>query len=182
MREFEQMEMQYFVRPDRGGRRLRGVAAAPACVVRALRRDPVAAALPRARAPTSWRTTPRRRSTSSTASRSAGRSSRASTTAATSTCGATPRRRARTSSTSTGDRGALHPVDRRDGRRARDRAAVHVPHRRLPRGGGPGRDARLARAAPGSRAVQGRGAAAAQEAARDRRAVPQDQGRPASAT
>ena len=51
--------------------------------------------------PTSWPTTPRRRSTSSTASRSAGRSSRASTTGATSTSHATPRRRARTSSTST---------------------------------------------------------------------------------
>ena len=42
--------------------------------------------------------------------------------------------------------------------------------------------ARGARAAPGPRALQGGGAAAAQEAARDRRAVPQDQGRPASAT
>ena len=47
MREFEQMEMQYFVRPD-GDRRLRGMAASPARVVRALRRDPVAASLPRA--------------------------------------------------------------------------------------------------------------------------------------
>ncbi len=48
MREFEQMEMQYFVRPDEADRRLRGVAAPPARVVRALRRDPVAAPLPRA--------------------------------------------------------------------------------------------------------------------------------------
>ncbi len=51
--------------------------------------------------PTSSPTTPRRRSTSNTASRSAGRSSRASTTAATSTCRATARRRARSSNTST---------------------------------------------------------------------------------
>ena len=41
---------------------------------------------------TSWPTTPRRRSTSNTASRSAGRSSRGSTTAATSTCRAIRRR------------------------------------------------------------------------------------------
>ena len=40
-----------------------------------------------------------------------------------------------------GDRRARHPVDRRDGRRRRP-GGVHVPHRRLPRGGGPRRDAR----------------------------------------
>ena len=50
---------------------------------------------------TSWPTTRRRRSTSSTASRSAGRSWRGSTTGATSTCRATRRSPARTSSTST---------------------------------------------------------------------------------
>ena len=49
MREFEQMEMQYFVRPDEAAPHLRGVAAAPLRLVRALRRDPVAAPLPRAR-------------------------------------------------------------------------------------------------------------------------------------
>ena len=49
---------------------------------------------------------------------------------------------------------------------------VHVPHRRLSRGGGPGREAGGPRAAPRARAVQGRRAAAAQEAAGDRRAVP----------
>ena len=69
--------------------RLRGVAAAAPGLVRALRRRPrrgcACASTPR----TSWPTTPRRRSTSSTASRSAGRSSRASTTGATSTCRAT---------------------------------------------------------------------------------------------
>ena len=51
MREFEQMEMQYFVRPGGGGGgRLRGVAAGAAGLVRALRRDAVAAATARARA------------------------------------------------------------------------------------------------------------------------------------
>ena len=45
-----------------------------------------------------------------------------------------------------GDRGALHPLDRRDRRRRRS-GGVHVPHRRLSRGGGPGREARRARAA-----------------------------------
>ncbi len=50
---------------------------------------------------TSWRTTPRRRTTSSTSSRSGGTSSRGSTTARTSTCRGTSRRRARSSSTST---------------------------------------------------------------------------------
>ena len=51
MREFEQMEMQYFVRPEDGrGAGVRGVAAAPAGLVRGLRRHPGAAALPRARA------------------------------------------------------------------------------------------------------------------------------------
>ncbi len=55
---------------------------------------------------------------------------------------------------------------------------VHVPDRRLPRGGGPRRDAGRPRPAPGPRAVQGRGAAAAQEAPRDRRDVPPPPGRP----
>ncbi len=50
MREFEQMEMQYFVRPgERRDGRLRRMAAAAQGLVRALRRDPVAIALPRAR-------------------------------------------------------------------------------------------------------------------------------------
>ena len=59
-----------------------------------------------------------------------------------------------------------------------DRAAVHVPDRCLPRGGGPWRDARLAGAPPGPGAVQGGRPAAAQEAPGDRGPVPQDQGRP----
>ena len=123
MREFEQMEMQYFVRPDEATAAFEEWLPRAARVVRALRRDPVAAPLPRARARTSSPTTRRRRSTSSTASRSAGRSSRASTTAATSTCrepGEVVRREPRI--LRPGDRGALHPVHRRDVR-GRDRAA-----------------------------------------------------------
>ena len=91
------------LRPARTTRRrdLRGVAAAALGLVHALRRDPEPACASASTRPTSWPTTPRRRSTSSTASRSAGRSSRASTTGATSTCRAMPRRPARTSSTST---------------------------------------------------------------------------------
>ena len=50
---------------------------------------------------------------------------------------------------------------------------VHVPDRQLPRGGGPRREARLLGAERGPRAVQGRGPAAAQEAARDRGACAQ---------
>ncbi len=103
MREFEQMEMQYFVRPG-------GPAAAAAFEEWLPRRRAWYEALWRRRRPasacastppTSWPTTPGRRSTSSTASRSAGRSSRAFTTGATSTCRVTPRPPARTSSTST---------------------------------------------------------------------------------
>ena len=51
MREFEQMEMQYFVRPEAAAAdRVRVLAAAPARLVRALRRDALAAAVARARA------------------------------------------------------------------------------------------------------------------------------------
>ena len=51
MREFEQMEMQYFVRPGRGGRRgVRRVAAQAPRLVRAVRGHARAAAPPRARA------------------------------------------------------------------------------------------------------------------------------------
>ncbi len=91
------------LRAPRGGRlgRIRGLAPATTGLVRALRRDARrgcgCASTPR----TSWRTTRRRRSTSSTASRSAGRSWRASTTAATSTSRATARRPASRWSTST---------------------------------------------------------------------------------
>ena len=51
MREFEQMEMQYFVRPEaEAAAGVRGVAAGAPGLVRALRRDAVAAAPARARA------------------------------------------------------------------------------------------------------------------------------------
>ena len=122
MREFEQMEMQYFVRPEDGAtqafeewlpRRRQWYEAYGVTPSRLRFRE---------HAPDKSRITPRRRSTSSTASRSAGRSSRASTTAATSTWATTPRRPGRTSSIGPGQRRALHPVDRRDGRR-RGRAA-----------------------------------------------------------
>ena len=181
MREFEQMEMQYFVRPGgRGRRRVRGLAAAsdgPGTSATASRRRGCACA---STPPTSWPTTRRRRSTSSTASRSAGRSSRAIHNRGDfdlSRHARGSRREPRV--LRPGDRRARHPVDRRD-RGRRGPGGVHVPDRRLPRGGGPRRDAGLAGPPPRPRAVQGRGAAAAQEAARDRRAVPPDQGRPAA--
>ena len=100
-REFEQMEMEYFVPPQRGR-----------ALVRVLGRAAPRAGTPSsASAPTtcgcasiptrSCRTTHRRPRTSSTCSRSAGRSSRGSPTAATSTSASTPSSRARSSSTST---------------------------------------------------------------------------------
>ena len=125
-REFEQMEMQYFVRPD-GGRSgsLRGLAPASAGLVQALRRHARTACACASTRRTSWPTTRRRRSTSNTASRSAGRSSRASTTGATSTCRDIPRRRARSSSTSirrptnTSSRGSWRRPPARTGPRSR---------------------------------------------------------------
>ena len=76
---------------DRGAPRL----------VRALRHPARATCACARTPPTSWRTTPRAAPTSSTTSRSAGRSSRASPTAPTSTCAATPSSAARTCATST---------------------------------------------------------------------------------
>ena len=74
------------------------------------------------------------------------------------------------------DRGALHPVDHRDGRRAptvpRSRSSSTPTARRR----SAARSGSSLGAAPGSRAVQGCGPAAAEEAARDRRAVPQASG------
>ena len=131
---------------------------------------------------TSWPTTRRRRSTSSTASRSAGRSSRAIHNRGDFDL-------SRHAEASGENLEYFDPATEEhfipwivETAAGAGPGGVHVPHRRLPRGGGPRRDARLARAPPGPRAVQGRGPAAAQEAARDRRAVPPDQGRPASAT
>ena len=100
MREFEQVEMQYFVRPEAEAAAAFETYASATRTVRAARGRSGAPAAPRARA-TSSRTTRRRRSTSNTASRSGGRSSRASTTARISTSRAIPRRAARNSSTST---------------------------------------------------------------------------------
>ena len=108
-----------------GGRGVRGVAAPPPGVVRGVRRRRRPACASASTRPTSSPTTPRRRSTSSTASRSAGRSSRGSTTGATSTSRATPRRRARTSSTSirrprsTTSRGSSRPPRAPTGPRSR---------------------------------------------------------------
>jgi len=125
MREFEQMEMQYFVRPTPAPRRRSssGSRAARRGTRRTASRRPGCASASTRR--TSWPTTRRRRSTSSTASRSAGRSSRGSTTGATSTCRATPRRPARTSSTSiprprsTSSRSSSRPPVARIGRPSR---------------------------------------------------------------
>ena len=50
-----------------------------------------------------------------------------------------------------GDRGALHPLDHRDVGRRRP-GGLHLPHRRVPGGGGPRREAGRARAPPGPRA------------------------------
>ena len=100
-REFEQMEMQFFVKPGTDAewfeywkeRRMEWHQRAGP--------RPGAAALAPARPRASWRTTPARRSTCSSTSRSAGRRSRASTTAATSTSAATRSTPARSWSTST---------------------------------------------------------------------------------
>ena len=95
--EFEQMEMEFFVPPGRGGRvvPLLGRRAAQRC---AERRRPQATCVSPTR-PTSSRTTRARRATSNTSTRWAGRSSRGSPTAARSTYASTHygRRRGRSS-------------------------------------------------------------------------------------
>ena len=99
--EFEQMEMEFFVPPGRGGAvvpLLDGRARGLASPLRAAREPPARA---RARRRTSSRTTPPARATSSTCSRSAGPSSKGSPTVATTTCASTPSTRARSSSGST---------------------------------------------------------------------------------
>ena len=100
-REFEQMEMEFFVPPAEAERVVRALDRARGALVR-----PTSASGPTTcgsapTTPTSSRTTRRRRATSSTCSRSAGRSSRGSPTAATSTSPSTPSSPARSSSTST---------------------------------------------------------------------------------
>ena len=98
MREFEQMEMEFFVPSRRGGRVARVLdrtaAATGTCGSACASRTCACARTTR----TSCRTTRARRPTSSTCTRSAGRSSRASRTAATTTCNSTSRRRGRSSS------------------------------------------------------------------------------------
>ena len=76
-----------------------------------------------------------------------------------------------------GHGGPLHPLDRGDGGRRRP-GRLHLPHRRLPRGAGARREARRAAAPPGPGALQGGRPAPAQEAPGDRGALPPHQGRP----
>ena len=141
---------------------------------------PDAAAPARARARRAGPLREEGRSTSSTASRSAGRSSRASTTAATSTCRATPRRRARSLEyfdQATDEHVIPWIVETAAGA---DRAAFTFLIDAYREEEVRGETRVVARAPSRPRAVQGRRPAAAQEAARDRRAVPPDQGRPAA--
>ena len=97
LREFEQMEMEFFVPAGRGGRMAplldRANAAAGTCRSGCASRTCACART----TPTSSRTTRARRATSSTSSRSAGSSSRGSRTAATTTCASTPSTRVRRS-------------------------------------------------------------------------------------
>ena len=132
--------------------------------------------------PTSWPTTPRRRSTSSTASRSAGRSSRASTTAATGTSAGTPEESGENLEyfdPATEEHFIPWIVETSAGA---DRAAFTFLIDAYREEEVRGEKRVVARAPPGAGAVQGGRAAAPQEAARDRGAVPPHHGRPASAT
>ena len=100
-REFEQMEMEFFVPPDEAERWYRALDRASASAG-----TPSWASVPTTCAsapttPTSSPTTPRAPATSSTCSRSAGPSSRESPNAATSTSPSTPSTAVRSSSTST---------------------------------------------------------------------------------
>ena len=101
MREFEQMEMQYFVKPETAAATFEEWLPRRQAWYERYGVDAGTPALPRARAGRAGPLRQEGRSTSSTASRSAGRSWRASTTAATGTSAATRRPPARTSSTST---------------------------------------------------------------------------------
>ena len=138
--------MQYFVRPDEAAPHLRGVAAAALGLVHALRRQPRAPAVPRARARRAGalrQEGDRRRvplPVRLEGARGHPQPRRLRPVAAPGGVGREPR------VLRPGDRGALHPVHRRDGRRAGS-IGVHVPDRQLPRGGGPRREARRPRAA-----------------------------------
>ena len=110
-REFEQMEMEFFV--PAGRRRAAGTGpgsrSASAGTPSSASGPSTCGSVPTTT--TSSPTTPRGRATSSTSSRSAGRSSRASPTAATSTSPSTPSSAARSSSTSTsGPKSAMSPT------------------------------------------------------------------------
>ncbi len=100
-REFEQMEMEFFVPPDRGRPVVRALARASATTGTCGWASAPTTCGCAPTTPTSSRTTRAPPATSSTCSRSAGRSSRGSPTAATSTSPSTPSTRARSSSTST---------------------------------------------------------------------------------
>ena len=159
-REFEQMEMEFFVPPERGAALVRATGSRPAATgTRRSGCGPTTSACASTR-PTSSATTPAGRPTSSTSSPSAGPSWRASPTAATSTS----RQHARHSGEKLEyfDQGigrALRPARHRAGGRRRPRDA-RLPRRRLRRGGGRRRDAHRPQAPPAARAHQGRGAAA----------------------
>ena len=159
--EFEQMEMEFFVPPDRGAAVVRALARRSASTGTCGSGSTASTCACARTTPTSSRTTPRPRATSSTCSRSAGPSSRGSPTAATST--------SRSTRAYSGER--LEYVDPQSGER-------YVPHviepaagvgrsmlaflmRRLRRGRDRRRAAHRAAAAPGARARQGRRAAAA---------------------
>ena len=100
-REFEQMEMEFFVPPDEAPTVVRALARQSASAgTSSSGSDPTNCVCART-TPTSSPTTPRARATWNTSSRSAGPSSRGSPTAATSTSPSTPSSPARSSSTST---------------------------------------------------------------------------------
>ena len=100
-REFEQMEMEFFVPPAEAEQWYREWIDDPRALVHRTRHPPRVPPGARPTTPTSSPTTPRAPATSSTSSRSAGRSWRGSPTAATSTSPSTPSSAARSSSTST---------------------------------------------------------------------------------
>ena len=109
-REFEQMEMEYFVPPGRGPEVVRVLARRAGALVHGARASGPTTCACASTTPRSSRTTRRPPPTSSTCSRSAGPSSRGSPTAATSTSPSTRSSPARSSSTST--RSAARPTSR----------------------------------------------------------------------
>ena len=166
VREFEQMEMEYFVPPARGRRVVPVLDRRPVRVVRRATGCGGRSCACGSTGRRSARTTPRGRATSSTTTRSAGRSSRASPTAVTSTSRATRVLRHRARVRGPGGRRAVRPV--RDRARRQHRAHLRRDaRRRLRRGGGGRARAYGAQAAPGDRAGEG-GRPAADRAGRRR--------------